>query len=180
MTHRHAGSPAIETEEQQLRGPFEDFYRREYHHILAIARAVSPDRAAAEDLAQESFAAAHRHWRKVSEYDDPRAWVRRVMINRATSMRRRVGAELRAITRAGHDPSRGVTPELTPATTGVWEEVRRLPKRQRQAIVLHYVGELSTEEIGEALGCSPGAVKSHLHRGREALRGRLADWIEEQ
>jgi RNA polymerase sigma-70 factor (ECF subfamily) len=180
MTHRPAGSPAIDTEEHQLRRPFEDFYRREYHHIVAIARAVTADQAAAEDLAQESFAAAHRNWGKVSGYDDPRAWVRRVMINRATSMRRRVGAELRAITRAGHDPDRGVTPGLTAATTGVWEEVGRLPKRQKQAIVLHYVGQLSTEEIGEAMGCSPGAVKSHLHRGRETLKGRLADWIEEQ
>jgi RNA polymerase sigma-70 factor, ECF subfamily len=159
--------------------PFEGFYRREYRHIVAVARAFSPDLAAAEDLAQESFAAAHRHWHRVSRYEDPRAWVRRVLINRATSMRRRLGAEFRALSRAGHDPYRGVSPDLSPPTDDVWREVRRLPRRQQQAVVLHYVGQLTTEEMADAMGCSAGAVKSHLHRARQTLRERLSDWNEE-
>jgi RNA polymerase sigma-70 factor (ECF subfamily) len=179
MAQWTARSSAIAFEDQQLGDPFEVFYRREYHHVVAMARALAPDRASAEDLAQESFAVAHRHWDRVSRYDDPKAWVRRVMINRAASMRRRVGAHLRALTRAGHDPDRGVVHDLAPPTDEVWEEVRRLPRRQQQAIVLHYVGQLSTEEIGDAMGCSAGAVKSHLHRGREALRERLSAWSEE-
>jgi RNA polymerase sigma-70 factor (ECF subfamily) len=164
---------------QRLAEPFEVFYKREYPHMVAIARALSPDRASAEDLAQDSFASAHRHWEKISTYDDPRAWVRRVMVNRATSMRRRIGAEMRTLTRAGHDPGRGMTTDLTPSTTAIWDEVRRLPRRQQQAVVLHYVGQLSTEEIGRAMDCSPGAVKTHLHRARATLKGRLAGWIEE-
>ena len=159
--------------------PFEGFYRREYHHIVAVARAFSPDRSAAEDLAQEAFAAAHRHWDRISRYEDPRAWVRRVLINRATSMRRRLGAERRAITRAGHDPRRGIAPDLSPPTQEVWREVRALPRRQQQAVVLHYVGQLTTDEIADAMGCSAGAVKSHLHRARLALKDRLAEWDRE-
>lgn len=176
MTRSTITDQAI-TDDQAVE-PFEAFYRREYTHMVAIARALCPDRATAEDLAQESFAQAHRHWDRVSSYDDPRGWVRRVMINRATSMRRRVGAELRALARSGHDPDRGVASDLTPTTAGVWVEVQRLPRRQQQALVLHYVGQLTIEEIGGALGCSPGAVKTHLHRGRETLRGRLGDWKE--
>lgn len=159
--------------------PFEGFYRREYHHIVAVARAFAPDLASAEDLAQESFATAHRHWDRVSRYDDPRAWVRRVLVNRATSMRRRLGAEFRAIAKAGHDPRRGVTPDLSPPTDEVWREVRNLPRRQQQAVVLHYVGQLTTEEMADAMGCSAGAVKSHLHRARQALKDSLADWGQE-
>lgn len=159
--------------------PFEGFYRSEYHHIVAVARAFSPDRSVAEDLAQESFAAAHRHWDRISRYEDPRAWVRRVLINRATSMRRRLGAERRAIAKAGHDPSRGVAPDLSPPTTEVWDEVRRLPRRQQQAVALHYVGQLTTDEIADAMGCSAGAVKSHLHRARTTLKDRLSDWNQE-
>lgn len=159
--------------------PFEGFYRREYHHIVAVARAFSPDRSAAEDLAQESFAAAHRNWDRISRYEDPRAWVRRVVINRATSMRRRLGAERRAISKAGHDPRRGVAPDLSEPTAEVWHEVRTLPRRQQQAVVLHYVGQLTTNEIADAMGCSAGAVKSHLHRARLALKDRLADWNQE-
>lgn len=172
-------SPVIPTEGPNPGNPFESFYRREYHQVVAVARALAPDRAAAEDLAQESFAMAHRHWDRISRYQDPKSWVRRVMINKATSMRRRIGAELRALTRAGHDPHRGVSPDLSPSTGEVWDEVRRLPRRQQQAVVLHYVGQLSTEEIGDAMGCSPGTVKSHLHRARETLRGRLANWNQE-
>lgn len=171
--------PVIPTEDPDPADRFESFYRREYHHVVAVARALAPDREAAEDLAQESFAIAHRHWDRVSRYQDPRSWVRRVMINKATSMRRRIGAELRAMTRAGHDPHRGVTSDFSPTTDEVWAEVRRLPRRQQQAIALHYVGQLTTEEIGEAMGCSTGAVKSHLHRAKETLRGRLSDWSEE-
>lgn len=168
----------IPEEDQQLIGPFEVFYRREYSHIVAMARAVSPDRSAAEDLAQESFAVAHRHWDRISHYEDPRAWVRRVMINRATSMRRRMGAESRALRKAGHDPTRGVADDISTDTGEVWDHVRQLPRRQQQAVVLHYVGQLSTNEIANVMGCSTGAVKSHLHRARETLRGRLADWNE--
>ncbi|HEX6947516.1 MAG TPA: SigE family RNA polymerase sigma factor [Acidimicrobiia bacterium] len=159
--------------------PFEGFYRSEYHHIVAVARAFSPDRSAAEDLAQEAFAAAHRHWDRISRYEDPRAWVRRVLINRATSLRRRLGAEKRAVTRAGHDPARGVVNDLSLPTEEVWREVRSLPRRQQQAVVLHYVGQLTTDEIADAMGCSAGAVKSHLHRARMALKDRLADWDRE-
>jgi RNA polymerase sigma-70 factor, ECF subfamily len=148
--------------------------------MVAIARALSPDRATAEDLAQDSFVTAHKHWDRVGAYDDPRAWVRRVMINRATSLRRRVKAEVRALARAGHDPERGETADLTPATSEVWDEVQRLPRRQQQAMVLHYVGQLSTREIGDALGCSHGAVKTHLHRARETLRAQLHQWRDDE
>lgn len=155
---------------------FEIFYRQEYRQIVAVARALLHDAAAAEDLAQESFMAAHRHWDRVSRYDAPKAWVRRVMINRATSLRRRLGAEMRALARTGPQTA---LPDLSPPTTEVWDEVRRLSRRQRQAVVLHYVGQLNMNEIGEAMGCSAGAVKSHLHRAREALADRLSDWNEE-
>jgi len=102
--------------------------------------------------------------------------VRRVLINRATSLRRRLSAEGRAIGRVGApEPS---PPDLSPETADVWREVRKLPRRQQQAVVLHYVGQLSTIEMADAMGCSRGAVKSHLHP-REALRGPLADWNEE-
>jgi RNA polymerase sigma-70 factor (ECF subfamily) len=159
--------------------PFEVFYRREYTRMVAIARALTRSGSSAEDLAQESFVAAHRHWDRVSTYDDPGAWVRRVLINRSTSWHRKMGAELRAVTRFGaREPD--TLPELTPASTEVWDQVRRLPKRQAQAIVLHYVDQLTIEEIGQVLGVSPGAVKSHMHRARMSLSSSLETWREEE
>ena len=52
----------------------------------------------------------------------------------------------------------------------VWDLVRRLPKRQAQAVALHYLEDLPVSEIAEILECSPGSVKTHLSRGRQALR----------
>jgi RNA polymerase sigma factor (sigma-70 family) len=86
-----------------------------------------------------------------------------------------MGAEWRAISRLGAREPHSL-PELSPLATEVWDEVRRLPRRQAQATVLHYVDQLSVEEIGEVLGVSPGAVKSHLHRARSNLGQTLKSW----
>lgn len=165
----------IETGRHSGGEPFDAFYRREYHHVVSMARALVSSQVMAEDLAQEAFIAAHKNWERISTYDEPRAWVRRVMINRGTSWHRRLSTELRTMARLAPD-TEAHAPDLSPETTGIWREVARLPRRQRQSIVLHYVGQLSVEEIGETLECSPGAVKTHLHRGRQALEGRLEDW----
>ncbi len=164
---------------QEDAAPFDAFDRREYSRRVAIARAMVRTGAAAEDLVQDSFAAAHRNWDRISGYEDPGAWVRRVVINRATSFRRRWGAEQRAIERLGSQ-STDTLPALSPRTAEVWEEVARLPRRQAQAIVLHYVDQLSMEEIGDVMGCSSGAVKSHLYRARARLNSSLSSWSEEQ
>jgi RNA polymerase sigma-70 factor (ECF subfamily) len=147
--------------------------------MVALARALLRSGGFAEDLAQESLLTAHRHWGRVSAYDDPGAWVRRVLINRATSMQRRLSAEWRAVHRLGGRADERTVPDLTPETTEVWDEVRKLPRRQAQAIALHYVDQLSVEEIGQVMGCSSGAVKSHLHRARARLSERLQTWDEE-
>jgi DNA-directed RNA polymerase specialized sigma24 family protein len=102
-----------------------------------------------------------------------------VLINRATSLHRKAGAELRALTRLGGHAGENTLPELTPRATEVWEEVRKLPRRQAQATVLHYIDQLSIEEIGEVMGVSPGAVKAHLHKARAHLSQRLETWGEE-
>jgi len=156
---------------------FEAFYRDEYREMLGIALALVDGTSAAEDLVQESFLTAHRRWDRVSQYDSPRAWVRRVLINRATSWRRRVASEVRAVARVG--PLEPESPDLSPETAEVWRAVHRLPRRQQQAVALHYIGQLSMVEIADVMGCSEGAVKSHLHRAREQLRGTLAAWNEE-
>lgn len=159
-------------------GSFESFYRNEYRTALSIAIALTSDVSAAEDLVQDVFIAAHGRWDRVSQYDKPVAWLRRVLINRATSRRRKLGSELRALTRMGQpEPD---SPDLSPETSEMWTEVGRLPRRQRQAVVLHYVGDLSINEMADAMGLSKGAVKSHLHRARESLRGPLADWTKEK
>jgi RNA polymerase sigma factor (sigma-70 family) len=52
----------------------------------------------------------------------------------------------------------------------LWHRLQQLPHRQRAVLVLRFYEDLSERQTAEALGCSPGAVKSLTQRGMEALR----------
>jgi RNA polymerase sigma-70 factor (ECF subfamily) len=80
---------------------FAAFYEREIRSVVGLTYVLSGSRAGAEDLAQESFLAAYRHWDRVRSYEDPGAWVRRVAVNRGISTRRRCVAEAKALVRLG-------------------------------------------------------------------------------
>src|SRR5688572_33252733 len=107
---------------------FEAFYRREYAGVVRLAFALTGRRDLAEELAQDSFLACHRHWDRISQYDDPTAWVRRVATNRSISSGRRHVTELRLLVKLrGERPPR---PSLSESSDRLWEAVRGLPKRQ--------------------------------------------------
>ena len=149
-----------------LRETFPAFYRREYPNMVAIAGAVSGNRAIAEDLAQEAMVRAHRHWSRVANYERPGAWVRRVTINLSLSAAKRAAAEMRRIMRMA-EPS--TLPEPTAADDHIWKAVAKLPGKQRAAIALHYLEDRPVEEIAEILDVSSATARVHLHRGRKAL-----------
>jgi RNA polymerase sigma-70 factor (ECF subfamily) len=125
--------PAAHARALPPREPFPAFYRREYPKMVAIAAAVSGSRAIAEDLAQEAMLRAHRHWDRVSTYERPGAWVRRVTINLSLSAARRASAEMRRLLRlADHS----TLPEPDVADTRIWEAVAKIPGKQRAATAL--------------------------------------------
>ncbi len=149
---------------------FDVFYTRELPSLVSLARALTGS-PAAEDIAQEAMIAAYRRWREIQQFDVPAAWVRRVCANLSTSFVRRRAVEVRAVLRIGG--MRHSHTELAPADEDFWAEVRRLPRRQAQAISLHYIYDLGVVDIAETLGCSESSVKAHLVRGRAALAARL-------
>lgn len=89
---------SLESRDDEKQG-FEALYRREFAGVVALAYVLSGSNAAAEDLAQEAFVAAHRRWNEISRYDDPGAWVRKVVSNMAVSTIRRRVAEAKALHR---------------------------------------------------------------------------------
>ncbi len=157
---------------------FESFYARQQRRLVALAFSVSGSRLGAEDLVQDALAAAWRDWDRISQLEEPEAWVRRIVLNRAVSSYRRRASELKALARlAGRrDDAAFVTPSID--TDRVWAEVRKLPKRQIQAVALRYIDDLTLEEIGNVLGCSKETVNTHLRRAREALGRRLQLEVE--
>jgi RNA polymerase sigma-70 factor (ECF subfamily) len=152
--------------------PFDAFYVREYPQMVAVVYALTGQRWAAEELAQEALIRAYRAWGTVSGFDKPGAWLRRVTINLATSHVRRRVTEAKAIALI---VMRQRTPlETHPENDGaLWAAVRALPRRQRESFVLYYVDGLSIGEIAEVLGVAETTVKTHLQRSREAVSRNL-------
>ena len=160
---RATGVPAV--------ADFEAFYRSEYRRVRAVAWALTGSGWSAEDVAQEAFLRAHRDWDRVSAYDEPGAWVRRVAINLATSVLRRRAREAGALLRLGG--RRDEPWDLPAADADFWAAVRSLPRRQAAVLALHYYEDLPVAEIGVVLGIAEGTVKALLHQGRASLARRL-------
>jgi RNA polymerase sigma-70 factor (sigma-E family) len=151
---------------------FEDLYARDFAAVVGLAYALSGSRAGAEDLAQEAFLAAHRSWDRVGGYDDPGAWVRRVVANLSVSAFRRRLAEAKALTSFAIGSARAL-PKLSDDDAEIWRTVRTLPRRQRQVIALRYLEDMPVAQIALVLGTAEGTVRKHLHDGRLTLARRL-------
>jgi RNA polymerase sigma-70 factor (ECF subfamily) len=163
--------PPVPAPFERFAGDYTTFFRREVRSLIALAAAIAgTDRA--EEIAQEALLRAHRDWDRISRYDKPGAWVRRVTINLAVSSRRRRSSERRALERVSARRQLDAPP---PEVDGFWTLVRRLPQRQAAAVALHYLDDLSIAEIAEALDCAEGTAKAHLFQGRQTL----ADWLRE-
>lgn len=152
---------------------FESFYARQRRPLVGLAYAASGSRLGAEDIAQDALVAAYRDWERICRLEAPEAWVRRIVLNRATSAYRRRLAELKALGRLAGRGETGLFPEVTGEIDRMWAEVRRLPRRQVQVIALRHVDRLTLDEIAEVLGCSKATVNTHLRRARATLARRL-------
>ena len=172
---RHLDLAPDAGDEVELTGAvnFETFYQREILNLVAFARALTGSRTLAEDLAQEAMLTAYRRWDDISMLDKPEAWVRRVCANQAVSNFRRTVVEIRSLRvlsrmRQPEPPQDEVTEHEL-----FWAQVRTLPKRQAQAIALHYMYDLTVADIAQTMGCSEASVKTHLQRARASLANHL-------
>jgi len=146
--------------------PFGAFFQREFFSMVALAQAVSGDPAAGEDIAAEAMLRASQRWDRLSGYDRPGAWVRRVTINLASNRRRRRATERRWLARQRPEESTTAGPEFDDV---LWAAVASLPTKQRAAIALRYIDDLPVAEIADALGCTTSTATSHLHKARTTL-----------
>ncbi len=150
---------------------FDDFYRAEFAPLVSLAGMVLGQRAGAEDVAQEGMVDAYRRWDRLSTYDSPRAWVRKVVVQRAVKVARKRSnervAQLRSV-----PPSAEGTP-IEPFDPELLTHLRELPPQQRAALALHYLDDASVLDIAQTLGVSEGTVKTHLHKGRQRLAASL-------
>lgn len=147
---------------------FEEAFPRLYADAYRVAFRLLGERSEAEDVAQEACARAYSRWSSVHDYAEP--WCVRVAGNLALDA-------LRARTRAVKRHERLISEHTTVTRPAGSEErldlyaaLSDLPKRQREAIVLRYLGDQSEEQTAALLGLSVGSVKTHASRGLARLR----------
>lgn len=154
---------------------FADFALTRGPGLVRLARGLLRDPYQAEDVVQEVLARAYVQWARVSAADDPDAYVRRMVVNACTSWFRRA-ARREFAHDAAHLPDRANPGD----PTGAFDErdlvvalLRRLPAKQRAALVLRHYEGLPDAEIARLLGSSEVSVRTNAHRGLAALRRML-------
>jgi RNA polymerase sigma-70 factor, ECF subfamily len=147
-----------------------DLFDAEYERLVrSLGVAFTPVDAA--DAVQEAFIEADRAWDEVGGYDDPAGWVRRVAVNRLLNRqrnRRRRDEILATIQPVADD-------DLTAELLDLRRAVDGLPDRMRAVVCLHYLADLTVDQVATTLGVSPGTVKSNLHDARLRLREQLGE-----
>ena len=151
-------------------------FEEQYRPLLRLASLLVDEPATAEDVVQESFVRLHRSWDGIRDLDAAAAWLRSTTLNLARSglRRRQVFGRLRVVP-ADDAPSAESHAVLSDNRRMVVEALRALPRRQREVLVLRYYADCSEADIAELLNIAPGSVKTHAHRGLEALRAALED-----
>jgi RNA polymerase sigma-70 factor (sigma-E family) len=144
-------------------------------HALGLTRlavVMTGDRSCAEDIVQDAFLGLYRRWDRLPDTSAPLAYLRVSVLNGCRTALRRTSLRRRAAAAAWPGPP-GESAEaralLTEEQRAVAAALRRLPQRQREALVLRYYLDLSEQEIAQAMGVTRGTVKSATHRALAAI-----------
>jgi RNA polymerase sigma-70 factor (sigma-E family) len=141
--------------------------------LTRLAHVMLGDPSSAEDVVQEAFCGLYRRWQHLADTDRALQYVRSSVLNGCRSaLRRRGSRDLPAV----HQPL-AVSAEAA-ALTGeerraVMHALRRLPDRQREALVLRFYLDLSEAEVARAMGIRQSTVRSTTHRALAALGRQL-------
>jgi RNA polymerase sigma-70 factor (sigma-E family) len=146
-------------------------YAAHYTRLVRLSFLLIHDHGRAEEVVQDAFVALHGRWRRLRDPHKTLAYLRQAVVNRSRS-------ELRHRAVVDRNPVQPQPPRESAEDTAIADSVRadllaavdRLPRRQREVLILRYFLDLSEAEIADALSISRGSVKSHSSRGITALR----------
>ena len=179
VTRAAVPGPAARPAPASAEGAVTELYQAHALGMIRLAHIMLGDRQSAEDVVQEAFCGLYRRWPHLSDPASAVPYVRSAVLNRCRSVLRRRTVALAPRGPAG-PAGAAASAESAVLTTEERQEimraVRRLPQRQREALVLRFYLDLSAEETASTMGISPGSVRSATHRALAAL-GRM---LEEQ
>ena len=151
-----------------------ELYSLHYRALVRLAVLLVRDVPTAEDVVQDSFVAMHEGWQRLRNAESALAYLRHAVLNRSRSvLRHRAVVDKYRPNPAPDMPSAEHGALVRLERSAVVAALRKLPARQREAIVLRYYADCSEAEVAAAMGISCGAVKSHTARAIAALRADL-------
>jgi RNA polymerase sigma-70 factor (sigma-E family) len=157
------------------RDGFATVYAEHHRRLVRLAWLLTGDADRAEDVVADAFVRVYRRWRR-GGIDDVGAYLRTAVVNTARSGFRRQYLERAAAARRDGD-DRGVLlhDERAAQHDEVWQAVQRLPRRQREVVVLRFWEDLDVAATAAVLGVSQGTVKSQTARATTRLTELLED-----
>ena len=151
-----------------------ELYSLHYRTLVRLAVLLVRDVPTAEDVVQDSFVAVHDSWQRLRNAESALAYLRHAVLNRSRSvLRHRAVVEKYPEKPSPDMPSAEHGALVQLERSAVAATLRKLPGRQREAIVLRYYADFCEAEVAAAMGISCGAVKSHTARAMAALRADL-------
>ena len=145
--------------------------------LFRVAHSILRNRAEAEDVVQDVFVRVLENRTSLPEVRDMRVWLIRIAWNRALDRRQRIRPDqmddLFAATLIGRNLPADQAIDEHRRMKSVLQEMERLPKKERQVLLLAALEELSTAEMAGITGRSESAVRALLFRARTRLRERL-------
>lgn len=157
---------------------FEQWYAGEHPKVLTALVVAVRDESLAAEATDEAFVRAYERWGRVGAMASPAGWTYRTALNLVRRRHRRRRLEMQLHLRRTPGGHSGWAPP-SDWSAEVWDALNHLPVRERTAIALRYVADLTTDEIADAMGIAPGTVGSTLHAARRRLASALGDRTEE-
>ncbi len=172
---RPSGETDMTADEADRAASFAEFFDAQRRPALRLAYVLTGNAGEAEDVVAEAFARVYPHWMK-GQVKEPNAYVRRTVINVVNGRFRRLATRRRHDERVRlGEPSVAFGDDRIMQRATLEAALAALPPRQRAAVVLRVIEDMSEAETARVLGVSVGTVKGYLSRGLERLRAELGD-----
>lgn len=138
--------------------------------LFSLCRMMLQDYHRAQDAVQETFIKAYRHISRMAKVENEKAWLFRIAMNICRDMMRTAWFKHAAKSVDLDDLPEIPAPQTLPEDSGILDEVRRLPAKEREVILLHYWQNMDVEEIASALTVNRATVYRRLERARQILK----------
>jgi RNA polymerase sigma-70 factor (ECF subfamily) len=173
----HGEGPGVSDDRASARAFVERLYAAHHAEIYAyLCRMVRDDELAA-DLTQEAFVKAYRAYDTLEDANRARAWLYQIAGRTALDELRRRKI-VRFVPWTGESRGTAASAEelvmRARLSTDLERALAHIPARQRQALLLSELNDMTGLELAEAMGVSHVAARALLTRGRESLRQALA------